>query len=57
MVVASPRLEDALKQLPIESIESLGREAESKARYWRVRSQACELTLQLEAKPPGCNRN
>lgn len=51
-MVSNPRVAEALKQLPIESIESTSDLAESKTRVWRVRSQICDLTLQLEANPP-----
>lgn len=51
-LITDQRVADALKQLPIESIEIQSDPSDRKTRHWRVRSQGCELSVQLEAKPP-----
>ena len=52
VVVNDQRVANALKQLPIESIEIEGDPSDRKTTHWRVRSQACELSVQLHVKPP-----
>lgn len=51
-VVQDARVGNALKQLPISHIESQAGAPGDTTRQWRVRSQDCELTILLEAKPP-----
>lgn len=52
LILQDPGVAAALKQLPIEQLESRSSAESRDTRSWRVRSQACELHVQLTAHPP-----
>ncbi|WP_157969766.1 hypothetical protein [Pseudomonas huaxiensis] len=52
VVLQDMRVIDALKQMPIESIERQRDQADDTTRHWRIRSRDCELHVLLESRPP-----
>lgn len=50
-ILASPQVADALRQMPVRSVENTGTAADG-ADEWTVRTQDCDLAIKVTAHPP-----
>ena len=50
-ILASPQVADALRQMPLRSVENSGTAADG-AEEWTLRTQGCDLTVRVTAQPP-----